>query len=74
MTKSMKPRLKGVELLEAFRTYASQVAAGADPIEALSGHLCGPRCWHWEELSPARQAELLQAPWNQPGSAAKPRQ
>lgn len=34
------------ELRKAFREYDRKVAAGADPIEALHGHVCGPGCWH----------------------------
>lgn len=26
--------------------YIENVANGADPIEALHGHVCGPKCWH----------------------------
>ncbi len=33
-------------LREAMREYNKNVAAGADPIEALHGHICGPNCWH----------------------------
>lgn len=28
------------------RRYARDVEGGADPIEALHGHICGPDCWH----------------------------
>jgi hypothetical protein len=33
-------------LRETLREYNKSVAAGADPIEALHGHICGPNCWH----------------------------
>jgi len=33
-------------LREALREWNKNVAAGADPIEALHGHICGPNCWH----------------------------
>jgi hypothetical protein len=26
--------------------FARDVEAGADPIEAMHGHVCGPGCWH----------------------------
>lgn len=28
------------------RRYVRDVEAGADPIEALHGHVCGEHCWH----------------------------
>ena len=31
---------------EAFRQYKKRVDEGADPIEAMHGHVCGPNCWH----------------------------
>lgn len=34
------------ELVDAFAEYARLVRDGADPIEALHGHVCGPDCWH----------------------------
>ena len=53
------------EVLQDLKQLLEAGAHGADPIEALSGHLCGPRCWHWEALSEERRQELLKAPWNQ---------
>jgi hypothetical protein len=47
------------------RLYAEVVAAGADPIEALHGHLCGPKCWHWDSMTRERRELLKKAPWNQ---------
>ncbi len=58
-------RLRELGLLKALRSYLSAVDAGADPIEALSGHLCGPGCWHWPALDERRRAILMKAPWNQ---------
>lgn len=49
-----------VDLVEWLRS----VQYGADPIEALHGHRCGPKCWHWEALSEAERKVLMQAPWN----------
>jgi hypothetical protein len=45
------------------------VRYGADPIEAISGHLCGPNCLHWTSLSEERRRVLLKAPWNQKARA-----
>lgn len=45
--------------------YADAVKAGADPIEAMNGHLCGPKCLHWSAMSKEQQAKLRKAPWNQ---------
>jgi hypothetical protein len=28
------------------KRYARDVAAGADPIEAIHGHVCSKDCWH----------------------------
>jgi len=40
-------------LRETLREYNKNVAAGADPIEALHGHICGPNCWHqWLRARP----------------------
>lgn len=33
-------------LREKLQEYNRAVAAGADPIEALHGHICSPNCWH----------------------------
>lgn len=41
------------------------VRAGADPIEALHEHHCGPPCWHWETLPEHEKEKLRKAPWNQ---------
>jgi hypothetical protein len=35
---------------KALADYLDQVDAGADPIEALSGHVCHPTCWHRQML------------------------
>ena len=53
------------DVVSKARLYAEVVAAGADPIEALHGHLCGPTCMHWDAMTPERQALLRKAPWNQ---------
>jgi len=53
------------EFLDELREYFDNVRAGADPIEAMSGHLCGPKCWHWPAIDTKRQARLRKAPWNQ---------
>ncbi len=53
------------DLLGKFKEYAENVRDGADPIEAMSGHLCGPRCWHWPTMSDEQKAKLKKAPWNQ---------
>lgn len=57
-----------MSLLDDLRSWVDAIDHGADPIEALSGHLCGPRCWHWEVISGERKEKLLRAPWNQPGA------
>ena len=49
---------------EALKRWLDVCSHGADPVEALSGHLCGPQCWHWEALSEERKREFLKAPWN----------
>jgi len=33
------------------KRYVRDVEAGADPIEALHGHVCGPDCWHGQNRS-----------------------
>lgn len=43
---------------------AKNVKAGADPIEAFHGHLCGPRCMHWDAMDQERRQQLLRAHWN----------
>jgi chromosome condensin MukBEF MukE localization factor len=53
------------QIVEDVRTYARNVEAGADPIEALHGHLCGPGCTHWDHLTEEQRDRLEQAPWNQ---------
>ena len=50
MKKTNKKRSLG-ELFDEIRTYVKNVADGADPIEALHGHVCGRGCWHWAHLS-----------------------
>lgn len=35
-------------LMGAFRRLCDDLDAGADPIEAMSGHVCSVRCWHYE--------------------------
>lgn len=42
--------LKGIRWVEGARKYVRDVAAGADPIEALHGHVCDERCWHYQAL------------------------
>ena len=53
------------DLVGKAEQYAKNVEAGADPIEALHGHLCGPDCMHWETMSEAQKEKLRKAPWNQ---------
>lgn len=55
------------DLVDQFQQYSENVANGADPIEALSGHLCGPHCWHWDNIDENRRARLRKAPWNRRG-------
>ncbi len=55
-----------MSLFKDVAEYLVNVKAGADPVEALHGHLCGPKCWHWDAMTEERRAELLKAPWNQP--------
>mgnify|MGYP001397528267 CR=1 FL=1 len=44
-----------VDLFGALRDWAKLVSDGADPIEALHGHKCGPTCWHtWMAPKPAK--------------------
>lgn len=52
------------EIVDKAKFYADCVKAGADPIEAMNGHLCGPKCMHWEYMSKEQQAKLRKAPWN----------
>jgi hypothetical protein len=35
---------------KALADYLDQVEAGADPIEALHGHICSVDCWHRQHL------------------------
>lgn len=32
--------------IAALRDWKKRVDSGADPIEAMHGHQCGPNCWH----------------------------
>ena len=41
------------ELWAAYTKYVRAIEAGADPIEAMHGHYCGPTCIHNSGLSPA---------------------
>lgn len=52
------------DLFESISEWYTNVKAGADPIEALHGHLCGPHCFHWMSTTKERRALLLKAPWN----------
>lgn len=52
-------------LFEEFRRWGAEIAHGADPIEALHGHLCGPKCWHWGAMTEEEKERLRKAPWNQ---------
>jgi hypothetical protein len=52
------------EMLRILATWLDQVALGADPIEVMHGHLCGPGCLHWDTMPAARKKKLMQAPWN----------
>lgn len=54
------------DIVDRFKEYADNVRDGADPIEAMHGHLCGPKCWHWEFLDEKQKEKLLRAPWNRP--------
>jgi len=58
-------KARRVTLMDIVKEYVEQLGDGADPVEALSGHLCGPGCWHWDTMSDERKRELLRAPWNQ---------
>lgn len=70
----MNPRMKKVwqyvkeqkvgDVVDQLRDYLDNVRDGADPIEAMSGHLCGPDCWHWDHIDEERKAKLRKAPWN----------
>ena len=53
------------DLYDRAKLWADAVSHGADPIEAMHGHLCGPECMHWAAMSKERQAKLKKAPWNQ---------
>lgn len=59
------------DLVDKMREYADNVRHGADPIEAMSGHLCGPKCWHWNQIDEERKKILMKAPWNQPKKARR---
>lgn len=50
---------------DSIKQYLSNVSLGADPIEAASGHMCGPKCMHWDSMSEERRQKLMKAPWNQ---------
>jgi hypothetical protein len=39
------------EVFQEIGRYVKDVSEGADPIEALHGHVCGRGCWHWAHLS-----------------------
>lgn len=52
------------DLYDRAKFWADAVGYGADPIEAMHGHLCGPECMHWETMSAERKAKLRKAPWN----------
>jgi hypothetical protein len=52
-----------VKLFDEIRDYLELVSAGADPIEALHGHICGPDCWHWPFMSDVDRQRALPA-WN----------
>jgi hypothetical protein len=53
------------DLYDQAKLWAAAVEHGADPIQAMHGHLCGPKCMHWETISVERKAKLRKAPWNQ---------
>ncbi len=57
-------RINWFQLLEDIAEWGRNVEAGADPIEAAHGHLCGPGCLHWEDMSRKEQTRLMKAPWN----------
>jgi hypothetical protein len=46
-------------LANDLQRWARLVERGADPIEALGGHECGPGCWHWEHMPEDKRAEIL---------------
>lgn len=50
-----------LEFLTGLVDYLDLISAGADPIEALHDHVCGPDCWHWPAMSEKRRAECLRA-------------
>ena len=52
------------DLWDRAKYWAEAVEHGADPIEAMHGHLCGPDCMHWDAMSEERKAKLRKAPWN----------
>jgi hypothetical protein len=33
-------------IIRDLRKYVAAVKGGADPIEAMHGHICRPGCWH----------------------------
>lgn len=33
-------------IIRDLKRYVNAVKGGADPIEAMHGHICGPHCWH----------------------------
>lgn len=35
-----------IKYLAALKDWKKLVDNGADPIEAMHGHKCGPGCWH----------------------------
>jgi len=53
------------DLVDKAKFWVEAVGYGADPIEAASGHLCGPKCMHWETMSEEQRELLRKAPWNQ---------
>jgi hypothetical protein len=38
-------------VVDGVKKYISDVENGADPIEALHGHVCSPKCWHQQIYS-----------------------
>jgi hypothetical protein len=40
------PPPSGKTFFQAIGDWLKLVMNGADPIEALHGHVCGPTCWH----------------------------
>ncbi len=47
-------KMSFADMVDALNRWTRDVEAGADPIEALHGHICSPKCWH-QQINSARE-------------------